>query len=270
MGLSHSKQDLKLWKADGRLISSRVAWNRKRTYWMKAPTSMKNMMISFSRVTFLKNNWRLNFASCWTSFSSFGSSTRIAAFIAFHSAVSSNWICGDVPLARVVTWNIAENSFTHQIFSFMCRKFVISSQPYHFFALNSTTNLYILTVFVFQRVPSLLSVANAKQGNHDTPQKLHFMVSVLVENCHIEHRRHVLDVAACGKQKMFLTFNGTLTRLAYNVNILFQFGVNVLYSVCVCNLLLTSSRTQNGSDLPPMSADARPVALKTMMMQIAR
>lgn len=90
----------------------------------------------------------------------------------------------------------------HQIFSFMCRKFIISSQPYHFIALNSSTILYILTVFVFQRVPSLLSVANAKQGNHDTPQKLHFMVSVLVENRHIEHRRHVLDVAACEKQKI--------------------------------------------------------------------
>lgn len=55
--------------------------------------------------------------------------------------------------------------------------------------------------------------------------------------------------------------------LFYKVNILFQFGVNVLYSVCVCNRALTNSRTQNGSDFPPRSAAAKPVAPNTLTVK---
>lgn len=53
----------------------------------------------------------------------------------------------------------------------------------------------------------------------------------------------------------------------YNVNILFQLGINVLYSVCVCNRELTNSSTQNGSDLPPKSAAAKPVAPNTFTVK---
>lgn len=53
----------------------------------------------------------------------------------------------------------------------------------------------------------------------------------------------------------------------YKVKILFQLGVNVLYSVWVCNLALISSSTTNGSDLPPISAAARPVAPNTLTVR---
>lgn len=46
----------------------------------------------------------------------------------------------------------------------------------------------------------------------------------------------------------------------YKVKIFIQFGVKVLYSVCVCNLAFPNSKTQNGSDLPPKSAAAKPLA----------
>lgn len=52
-------------------------------------------------------------------------------------------------------------------------------------------------------------------------------------------------------------------KLTYKVKIFCQFGARVLYSVCVCNLEFTSSKTQNGSLLPPRSAAARPCARYT-------
>lgn len=52
-------------------------------------------------------------------------------------------------------------------------------------------------------------------------------------------------------------------KLTYKVKIFCQFGVRVLYSVCVCNLEFMSSKTQNGSLLPPRSAAARPCARYT-------
>lgn len=55
--------------------------------------------------------------------------------------------------------------------------------------------------------------------------------------------------------------------LTYNVKILFQFGVSVLYSVWVWSLELISSSTQNGSDLPPKSAAANPVAPNTLIVK---
>lgn len=51
--------------------------------------------------------------------------------------------------------------------------------------------------------------------------------------------------------------------MAYKVNIFCQLGASVLYSVCVCNLAFTNSKTQKGSLLPPKSAAARPCALNT-------
>lgn len=53
----------------------------------------------------------------------------------------------------------------------------------------------------------------------------------------------------------------------HNVKILFQFGANVLYSVCVWRRELISSNTQNGSDLPPKSAAAKPVAPNTFTVK---
>lgn len=55
--------------------------------------------------------------------------------------------------------------------------------------------------------------------------------------------------------------------LTLNVKILFQLGISVLYSVCVCSRELTNSSTQNGSDLPPKSADANPVAPNTFTVK---
>lgn len=49
----------------------------------------------------------------------------------------------------------------------------------------------------------------------------------------------------------------------YNVNILSQVGLSVLYSVWVCKRAFTSSSTQNGSLFPPMSAAARSSARYT-------
>ena len=40
------------------------------------------------------------------------------------------------------------------------------------------------------------------------------------------------------------------TEVTHNVNTLPHSGLSVLYNVCVCNLLLTNSRTQKGSLLP--------------------
>lgn len=131
-------------------------------------------------------------------------------------------------------------------------------------------------VFIFQRVPALFTASYPPQRDHDTSQKLNFVITILVVNCHIEHRRHVFHIT--GGEKKVWKFNllNFLTRTifvflscwqTYNVNILFQFGVNVLYSVCVCRRALTSSRTQKGSDLPPMSADARPVAPYTFTVK---
>lgn len=97
------------------------------SYWINDPTSMKNMMISLRRVTFLKNNWRLNFASCWTSFSSFGSSTRIAALIGFQAAVNSSWICGETPLARVVRF-LSFNAY-HRFSPFRMRSNGMTTRP---------------------------------------------------------------------------------------------------------------------------------------------
>lgn len=57
------------------------------------------------------------------------------------------------------------------------------------------------------------------------------------------------------------------TAHTHNVKILFQFGISVLYSVCVCSRELTNSSTQNGSDLPPKSADAKPVAPNTFTVK---
>lgn len=47
------------------------------------------------------------------------------------------------------------------------------------------------------------------------------------------------------------------------MNILSHVGDRVLYSVCVWSRALTSSSTQNGSDLPQRSADVNPVARYT-------
>ena len=51
------------------------------------------------------------------------------------------------------------------------------------------------------------------------------------------------------------------------MKILFQLGLSVLYSVWVCSLELTSWRTQKGSDLPPISVDASPVARNTFTLR---
>ena len=51
------------------------------------------------------------------------------------------------------------------------------------------------------------------------------------------------------------------------VKILFQLGLSVLYSVCVCSRELSNWRTQNGSDLPPMSVDASSVARYTFTLR---
>ncbi|CAG0923483.1 unnamed protein product, partial [Notodromas monacha] len=50
----------------------------------------------------------------------------------------------------------------------------------------------------------------------------------------------------------------------YNVKILCQLGLRVLYSVWVCSLAFTSSSTQKGSLFPPRSAAASPWALNTL------
>lgn len=178
---------------------------------------MKNMIISLRRVTFLKNNWRLNFASCWTSFSSFGSRTRMAAFIEFHRTVISSWICGETPFARVVRF-LSFRAY-HRFSPFRIRSRGIMTRPK-----NST---------LWSR-----SSSNTVTSSTDD---MSFTLLEITEKFHVN-------------------WFYTTDNLTYNVNILFQFGVNVLYSVCVCNLLLTNSRTQNGSDFPPISADAKPVA----------
>lgn len=54
----------------------------------------------------------------------------------------------------------------------------------------------------------------------------------------------------------------------HNMNTLSHVGDRVLYSVCVCSRVLTSSSTQNGSDLPQRSADVSPVALYTQTARI--
>lgn len=58
-----------------------------------------------------------------------------------------------------------------------------------------------------------------------------------------------------------------LMSLTLKVNIFCQEGDSVLYSVCVCNRALPSSRTQKGSLLPPKSAAAKPVALYTLTVR---
>lgn len=122
IGDSHSKQ----------LLKSKI--NLKNTQkkcvklnWINCPQSMKNMMSSLSRVTFRRKSCRLNFASCCTSFSSFGSSTRNAALIGFQITVISNWICGDVPFARDVKF-LSFNAY--QRFSPLCtRQRGITTRP---------------------------------------------------------------------------------------------------------------------------------------------
>lgn len=58
-----------------------------------------------------------------------------------------------------------------------------------------------------------------------------------------------------------------MTFFTYNVKILFQFGVSVLYSVWVCKRALSNSKTQKGSDFPPISAAARPDAPYTLTVR---
>ena len=63
------------------------------TYCKNCPTSMTYMMMAFNLVTFLKNSCLLNLASCCTSFSSRGSSTRSAARIGLQMTFISKRIC---------------------------------------------------------------------------------------------------------------------------------------------------------------------------------
>jgi len=53
----------------------------------------------------------------------------------------------------------------------------------------------------------------------------------------------------------------------YKTKTLPQSGANVLYCVCVWSLSLTSSNTQYGSLLPPMSADFKSWALSTAIQK---
>lgn len=53
----------------------------------------------------------------------------------------------------------------------------------------------------------------------------------------------------------------------HKVKIFCHDGERVLYSVCVCSLALTNSSTQKGSDFPPRSAAARPVARYTFTVK---
>lgn len=64
-----------------------------------------------------------------------------------------------------------------------------------------------------------------------------------------------------------VTSKTLLMSLTLKVNILFQDGVKVLYSVWVCRRALPNSRTQKGSLLPPRSAEARPWALNTFTVR---
>lgn len=111
IGDSHSKQLLILFKSvnsvtlntllRNRILNSKIIFKRDlkiissvpslhSTHCINCPASIKNMIISFRRVTLRRKSCRLNFASCWTSFSSFGSNTRIAALIGFQITVISN------------------------------------------------------------------------------------------------------------------------------------------------------------------------------------
>lgn len=122
IGDSHSKQLLENLKYFKKIPQQKFALNC-----MNWPQSMKNMMSSLRRVTLRRKSCRLNFASCCTSFSSFGSSTRNAALIGFQITVISNWICGDVPFARDVRF-LSFNAY--QRFSPLCtRQRGITTRP---------------------------------------------------------------------------------------------------------------------------------------------
>lgn len=108
---------------------------------------------------------------------------------------------------------------------------------------------------------------DAQQRNDDASEKLDLVVAILIEYGHLQHGRHVLDVAAKTNITHFIPNIHTTNSTTYNVKILFQFGISVLYSVCVCSRELISSSTQNGSDLPPKSAATNPVAPNTFTVR---
>lgn len=98
IGDSHSKQLLLIEKF---IFQHSANVIKSTTYWTNCPSSIKKKMMFFSLVTFLKNSCLLNFASCVTSFSSFGSRTRRAALIGFHTTFISSCIWGATPFALV-------------------------------------------------------------------------------------------------------------------------------------------------------------------------
>lgn len=183
-------------------------------------------MTAFSRVTFRKKIWRLNFVSCCTSFSSFGSNARIAARIEFHVTLISSSICGALPFARVY---IFLSLSAYQRFSlFRMRSNGMDTRPR-----NST----------------LWSRSSSNTVTSSTEAISFTLLEIKGELIHQD-------------SNWWSQMRGT-----HNVKILFQFGANVLYSVCVWRRELISSSTQNGSDLPPKSAAASPVAPNTFTVK---
>lgn len=213
---------------------------------------MISMTMALTRITLRTKVWRLNLSSGSMYFFSLGCNVWIVARIywinqeignhyfwprqwyhssrctSFQTTLSSSKICGLLPLA------LARN--------------LRSLRAYHLFWPLATRNKGITTA---PRNSNLWSLSSSYTVTCKT-ELMSFTLLKSFATLILVKSKHSI------KQKQSTT---------YKVNILFHEGFKVLYSVCVCNLELTSWSTQNGSDLPPISADANPVARKTFTLR---
>lgn len=96
------------------------------------------------------------------------------------------------------------------------------------------------------------------------------MIPVFIVDSDFQNRVYILDIAEnliYFIKKFKVNRKSKCFQKTYNVKIFCQDGERVLYSVWVWRRELTSSKTQNGSDLPPKSAAANPVARKTLTVK---